>query len=101
MQQNTERQHTQGGNLFTVQQEARNFQRIVRERSLSFLVAAFGLVAGLAWNDAIGALIAHLFPSTGDTVIAKFVYAVAITVVVVLITSSLMGLSKNDGDRHP
>ncbi|PIQ66910.1 MAG: hypothetical protein COV95_01600 [Candidatus Zambryskibacteria bacterium CG11_big_fil_rev_8_21_14_0_20_40_24] len=47
--------------------------------------AAFGLVAGLAWNDAIKEFIEVIFPLSKDTVAVKFLYAVLVTVVVVIL----------------
>lgn len=67
-------------------------EREVRERVVGYLTAALGLVAGLAWNDAISALIAHWFPIERNSILAKFIYAGAVTVVVVLITTYVVRL---------
>ncbi|OGG60072.1 hypothetical protein A3C86_03285 [Candidatus Kaiserbacteria bacterium RIFCSPHIGHO2_02_FULL_49_16] len=61
----------------------------MREKALTYIGGAFGLVAGLAWNDAIKELIQYLFPLATDTLTAKFVYAGLITVVVVIIITYL------------
>ncbi len=58
----------------------------IHERTLGYVVGAFGLVAGLAWNDAIRDLIAYLFPLPENTLPAKFLYAAIISVVAVIIT---------------
>ena len=58
----------------------------IRERTLGYMLAAFGFVAGLAWNDAIQALIGHLFPLPENTLPAKFLYAVIISFVAVTIS---------------
>lgn len=52
--------------------------------------AGFGLVAALAWNDAIKALFAKIFPK-GDSqgLWAMFLYAAFITVIVVLVTMKI------------
>ncbi len=68
----------------------------VRERTAGYLGTAFGLVAGLAWNDAVNALISNLFTLEKNTVIAKFVYAVAITMFVVLVTAWLVRKPKEE-----
>jgi C4-dicarboxylate transporter len=57
----------------------------LKDQTTKYLVAAFGLVAGLAWNDAIKALIELLFPFTKSGVLIKFIYAIIITIVVVLL----------------
>lgn len=51
----------------------------------SYIAAGLGLVAGLAWNDAIKVLIDFFVPDTGNTIIAKLLYAIVITLVVALI----------------
>lgn len=68
----------------------------IRARTVGYILAAFGLVAGLAWNDAIKALIEYVFPAdqAGDTLKAKFAYALAITVVVVVVSGYLARLSR-------
>ncbi|MBI4449545.1 hypothetical protein HY634_00640 [Candidatus Uhrbacteria bacterium] len=75
-----------------LRQEERMIEREVRERVVGYLTAALGLVAGLAWNDAIAALIVHWFPIERNSILAKFIYAAAVTVVVVLITTYVVRL---------
>ena len=58
----------------------------IHERTLGYVVGAFGLVAGLAWNDAIHDLIAYLFPLPENTLPAKFLYAAIISIIAVIIT---------------
>lgn len=67
----------------TIKKEGKEFERAVREKTLSYIIAALGLVAGLAWNEAIKALIEYFFPMSANTILAKCVYAVIITSVVV------------------
>jgi len=57
----------------------------VRAKTATYIGTAFGLVAGLAWNDAIKALIESVFPLTRNTVAVKFLYAILVTVVVVVL----------------
>ena len=40
-----------------VKEEGKALKKEVRERTLGFITGGLGLVAGLAWNDAIKALI--------------------------------------------
>lgn len=60
----------------------------VLEKLSALATAAFGLVAALAWNDAIQSLFKVLFGEQ-STLIAKFVYALLVTVVVVAVTLKL------------
>lgn len=62
-------------------------RQTIRERTSGYIVAALGIVAGLAWNDAIRAFIDYVFPVSTESILAKFLYAVLITVVVVLLSS--------------
>lgn len=58
----------------------------VREQTVSYLVAALSVVAGLAWNDAVKELIVMFFPGQANGLVAKFCYAVIITFIVVILT---------------
>lgn len=71
-------------------QEKKKLRDEVRERTLGYIVGAFGLVAGLAWNDAIRALIEKIFPKEGDSISAQFLYAAIITLAVIILTTYLM-----------
>lgn len=81
-----------------------NFQKIkehsakvsgeVKDKTLSFIMTAFGLVAGLAWNEAIQSLISQLFPIDKGSVWAKFIYAVVMTLILVIITIYLTKIFK-------
>ena len=59
-----------------------------------YFEAGLGIIAGLAWNEAVKALIEYFIPLSGNTVLAKFVYAVVITFVVVLISVYLTSILK-------
>jgi len=50
-----------------------------------YVMAGFGLVAGLAWNDAIRSFIEYAFPMNKGSIWAKFIYAFIMTAVVVLV----------------
>lgn len=70
----------------------------IREEAITkfigYILAAFGLVAGLAWNEAVKALIEQLFQSPEDSVLAKFVYALAVTAFVLIVTIIVTRLMK-------
>jgi hypothetical protein len=67
-----------------VRSEAK-FKVQLLEAMSSLIVAAFGLVAALAWNEAIKAMINQIFKSEDDT-IGLVVYAVVVTVLAVVMT---------------
>lgn len=82
-------------------QEERVIEREVRERVVGYLTAALGLVAGLAWNDAIAALIAHWFPIERNSILAKFIYAAVLTLIVVLVTTYVVRLLRRSDTVPP
>ena|SRR3989344_8233421 len=63
---------------------SKEIRREVREKTLGYILTAFGLVAGLAWNEAISELIGYLFNVEKNSIIAKFIYAAVITLLVVV-----------------
>jgi len=70
-----------------------NISKQVRAKVTGYILTAFGLVAGLAWNDAVKTAIDRFFPLDQGNLIIKFLYALVITVIVVIIGWIL---SKND-----
>jgi len=66
--------------------EGNGLQKEVREKTTGYILAAFGFVAGLAWNDAIKAFIEEFFPVDKGNLTAKFVYALGVTIVLVIVT---------------
>lgn len=64
-------------------------RREVRIQTATYIVAALGLVAGLAWNEAIKGLIEYFF-RTGNSLPAKFVYAILITLIVAIVSMYLI-----------
>lgn len=73
-------------NFEKIKMESTKISREVKEKTLGFILTAFGLVAGLAWNEAIQSLIKSFFAVDKDSIWVKFVYAVVITVLVVIVT---------------
>jgi hypothetical protein len=61
-----------------------------------YILAAFGLVAGLAWNEAIKALIEYWFPLNTNGIIAKFAYALLMTIILVGITTYLVNVLQRE-----
>lgn len=61
----------------------------VKNQTLTYVTAAFGLVAGLAWNEAVKSLIEYIFPLDKGSVVVKFVYAITMTLVLAIITYTI------------
>jgi len=66
----------------------------VRERTLGYILAALGLVAGLSWNDTIKAFIEYLFPLNKNSLLAKLIYSVFITALIVILSFYLTKMFK-------
>jgi len=64
----------------------------VREKTAGYILAAFGLVAALSWNEAIKGLLEYFFPISKNTVLVKFIYAIILTIIVVIISIYLTRL---------
>ena len=65
----------------------KQLQLEVLEKLATLVTAGFGIVAALAWNSAIQDLFKRLtLFGTPDSLIAKFVYAFAVTMIVVVAT---------------
>ena len=75
--------------------EKDKIKREVKKQVLAYITAAFGLIAGLAWNEAIKELIDYLFPIS-NSLLAKFIYAIVMTFVVILISLYLVKLFKKE-----
>jgi hypothetical protein len=60
---------------------------------ISLASAAFGVVAALAWNSAITALVKQVFGSGGE-IVSLFIYAVIITVIAVIVMVNLGRLAE-------
>jgi hypothetical protein len=73
--------------------------REVLEKTLQLATAAFGLVAALAWNDAIQTLFTQIFGEAAD-IMAKFVYAILVTVIVVFATIRLARLEERYAEKE-
>lgn len=69
---------------------SKGFQRQVTNRTAGLIASGLGLVAALAWNDAIRALFERLFGGAQGGLIAQFGYAIIITFLVVFLTTRVL-----------
>ena len=67
-------------------EELKKIRQGVKERTITLMLAGFGLVAALAWNDAIQTMFRVLFPQS-EGLLGKFVYAILVTVIIVIIST--------------
>lgn len=66
----------------------------LKEKTITLILGGFGLVAALAWNEAIKTLFETLFPKKSELV-GKFIYAAIVTIVVVLVSLQFSKISKS------
>lgn len=66
-------------------EKSNEFKVQLLETFASLITAAFGLVAALAWNEAIKQMVAVVFDSSDDLV-GLCVYAIIVTVLAVIMT---------------
>lgn len=82
-----------------IKKESNTIRGEAKEKVVGYIVAAFGLVAGLAWNEAVRSLIETVFPQQENNLTAKFIYAIVISVIVVIVSLYLVRLTKKDDPK--
>jgi hypothetical protein len=68
-----------------MENEKTNLKLEILEKLSGLVTAGLGLVAALAWNDAIQGLFKLIFGEQSN-LLAKFLYALIITILIVLLT---------------
>jgi riboflavin biosynthesis pyrimidine reductase len=66
----------------------------VLDKFAELITFALGLVAALAWNEAIQQLFTQLLGEAGGALAAKFVYAVIVTLIVIFATIAVSGAAE-------
>ncbi|MDP4010564.1 MAG: DUF5654 family protein [Candidatus Spechtbacteria bacterium] len=80
-------------------QHAKEIKREIRKKTAGYIIAGLALVGGLAWNDAISALIELYFPANSNGVLAKIIYAVFVTVLVAVASYYITKFLSEDEDK--
>lgn len=75
------------------QENLRETKKEVLIQTATLVNSAFALVAALAWNEAIKALITRYIPA-GSTLYTQLIYAVGVTIIVVLVSMRLTRVIK-------
>lgn len=73
----------------SLKSESKKISDTAHERTIGYIEGGLGMVAGLAWNEAVKTLIEYLVPTSSNTIFAKFGYALTVTFIVVLIITYL------------
>lgn len=71
------------------------FKKETKEKIVTLILGGFGLVASLAWNDAIQTFFNTFFPKS-QGFIGKLLYAIVVTSIVVFISLYLAKISENN-----
>ena len=58
---------------------------VIVDKMSALITAAFGLVAALAWNEAIKAIFKEIF-GTSETIAPMLAYAIVVTIAAVVLT---------------
>ena len=89
-----------------LKKESEEIRNEIQEKVIGYIGAGLGVIASLAWNEAIKALIEYVFPLKQNTILAKFLYAGAMTLVLIFVTMYLVrifsakGGSANEAERR-
>ena len=73
--------------------EIKETKREFKEKTITLILGGFGLVAALAWNEAIKTLFETFFPKE-SALIGKFIYAIIVTIIVAVVSSQLTKISQ-------
>jgi formate/nitrite transporter FocA (FNT family) len=79
--------------LEKIKTEVKNVKKEFKKTTLTLILGGFGVVAALAWNEAIKTLLDTLLPRS-SALVGKFVYAIVVTIVTVLISYQLKKFSE-------
>ena len=66
-------------------EEPTSIREAILDKMSALIAAAFGLVAALAWNDAIKAIFKEVF-GPSDQVVPMIMYALMVTIIAVVLT---------------
>jgi len=73
--------------------EIEETKREFTEKTVTLILGGFGLVAALAWNEAIKSLFETFFEKS-NAILGKFIYAIIITIIVVIVSMRLKKIAE-------
>lgn len=82
---------------------SRELKKELVKQMITLSTSGFGVVAALAWNDAIQSFVKEYIDkyfSAGSGIMSRFIYAVIITVIAVLVTYQLTKMIKTKDDEE-
>lgn len=81
----------------------KKFKQELLKQMVTLATAGFGLVAALAWNEAIQAFVTEYvdkYISVGSGIISRFIYAIIITAFAVVVTYQLTKISGEEDEKE-
>jgi len=69
-----------------IKQESEKIKKELRKKTAQYILTGFGLVTALAWNELIQSAIKYLFPFPKSNLLLKALYALFLTIFLVLIS---------------
>lgn len=82
-----------------MKKESSRLKKEFLKTMIQLATAAFGLVAALAWNEAIQSIIARLVPENGTGISSKVTYAFIVTLIAVGVTYLLGKMLQDEEDN--
>ncbi|HEY7350125.1 MAG TPA: DUF5654 family protein [Ktedonobacterales bacterium] len=82
-----------------LESQSKDAGRVLLATMTTLATSAFGLVAALAWNEAIKALIEEYVPNAGSQVVGTLIYAVIVTLIAVIVIYYLGKLNGRWGKK--
>ncbi len=83
-----------------MQETTKKIQKEVVAKTLTYLLAGFGFVAALAWNEAVQSLFNEIFDINRSGLFAKFAYATLVTLAVTIVSLRLSRYIGDSSDSH-
>lgn len=74
-------------------------EREIRQTTITLILGGLGLVAALAWNEAIKSLF-ETFLEESNALIGKFIYAAIITIIVAFVSLRLKKIVEKSSDKE-
>lgn len=81
----------------------RKLRQELLKQMVTLSTAGFGLVAALAWNEAIQTFVQEYidrYVSIGSGIISRFIYAIVITIIAVFVTYHLTKISGEEDEKN-
>jgi hypothetical protein len=78
-----------------IKKEIEETKRELKKQTITLILGGFGVVAALAWNEAIKSFFETFLPKE-NALIGKFFYAILVTIIVAILSSRLTKISKGE-----